>query len=477
VLDLQRLIGNAATQRMLIQRLPTEDTVKQTLGGPKSNFLWKKNSTSYKAILKALGAWRQWVTSTNLSNDSRQIMEQLKSVLRKFDDVIQGCALYDGETDEKGVFFQRLKLQAQNEKSEAIAAFMKAAKKPQLYGGRNIYTNILPLSTAGNLETNEENNVGTVGGGMNTLQKYKGQGNSKGSESFFKQNTQSMETITMEEEKQFTSNFLQNSKNMTQKEQKEEMEKLRVLQNNSDMVEAGGFENHNLRTANKEVASYRLDLLLDAGLIARAQFALRKVGNQSVLGTLQKGAAGKAAGEMSAARDENDRNNLGRDNAFNINDNTTGTLLSRLQLLDTLAMQMDRHKGNFFLEFDQNGNVIGLTGIDNDMSFGTNDDIKSSRKEYPGLCKYVDKEMAKKILALDPDLLKLAMSDLLTGPEMQALMDRLRKLKEDLRTMESGNKLLEPNQWNAVFGEMVGRTSYQGKIAQKANMDEVHRGY
>ena len=43
--------------------------------------------------------------------------------------------------------------------------------------------------------------------------------------------------------------------------------------------------------------------------------------------------------------------------------------LSRLQLLDTLAMQVDRHGGDCCIQFDENGKVIGAKGIDNDMAF------------------------------------------------------------------------------------------------------------
>jgi hypothetical protein len=152
-------------------------------------------------------------------------------------------------------------------------------------------------------------------------------------------------------------------------------------------------------------------------------------------------------------------------------------LLSRLQLLDTLALQMDRHGGNFFVQQDQAGNVIGITGIDNDMSFGTVTNVASPNKQYPGMSRYVDAELAVKILNLNPELLKLALSDLLTSAEIDAALERLRRLQAHLQQLQSQNALLQPNQWDAAVaqGLLDERRGYQYTQAQRAGTPS--RGY
>ena len=46
--------------------------------------------------------------------------------------------------------------------------------------------------------------------------------------------------------------------------------------------------------------------------------------------------------------------------------------LADLQVLDNLLGQVDRHTQNHMLQSDKQGRAIGVTGIDNDFSFGMN---------------------------------------------------------------------------------------------------------
>ena len=47
--------------------------------------------------------------------------------------------------------------------------------------------------------------------------------------------------------------------------------------------------------------------------------------------------------------------------------------LTKLQLLDQLTGQGDRHRGNYFVDIQGSGNkvTVKVTGIDNDLCFGS----------------------------------------------------------------------------------------------------------
>ena len=56
----------------------------------------------------------------------------------------------------------------------------------------------------------------------------------------------------------------------------------------------------------------------------------------------------------------------------------------------------------------------------------------------------------QRILDLDPQMLDWALGDLLSEEELAALKERLAKLKIFLRDLKARNKLIQPNQWNAM---------------------------
>jgi hypothetical protein len=204
---------------------------------------------------------------------------------------------------------------------------------------------------------------------------------------------------------------------------------------------------------------------------------LRNTPEGPQLGSLMEGAKGTKGGELGDKLTKDSNSQRQKPGSINVQDPNLQRLLSRLQLLDTLAYQVDRNAGNFYVQFDRNGNVTGVTGIDNDMSFGTKTGIRDRAQELPGLAKFVDKEMAEKIIGIDPRLVQLILSDLLSTDELAALNDRLLKLKNALVQMQSGNKLLTPNQWDQLTaksqidekdpnGKPEDRTTYYGQFGK-----------
>jgi len=206
------------------------------------------------------------------------------------------------------------------------------------------------------------------------------------------------------------------------------------------------------------VAMSRLNQILGGNVIAKAQLAVQHTGGQQVEGSLMEKAQGKSGVKMienNGFYDPNmgDVKDPNQPKQVNLQDPKLMQMLSQLQLIDLLAFQVDRNRGNYFIQTDNSGNVIGVTGIDNDYALGTNTKIEGKNQELPGMSRYVDEEMAKAILNLDPELLRMAMADLLTEAEIAALLERLQKLKTFLKPLHDNGQLLKPNQWTPAIAK------------------------
>ncbi|MFO1056681.1 MAG: hypothetical protein U1E53_06895 [Dongiaceae bacterium] len=129
--------------------------------------------------------------------------------------------------------------------------------------------------------------------------------------------------------------------------------------------------------------------------------------------------------------------------------------LVRLQLLDAITGQADRHGANYFIDRDATGAVRGVKGIDNDECFGsrTTDpeqlvprrpqrageadrlfDVKArqERKEFAwgvSLPPVIDARMREAIESLDEDGLRASLEGLLTEAEIDATMRRVQVVK------------------------------------------------
>lgn len=182
--------------------------------------------------------------------------------------------------------------------------------------------------------------------------------------------------------------------------------------------------------AKRDVAMARLDQLLRGGVIARAELAYKGVKTGSIMDWSTGRKAADVKGEVE------------------VDDPELQRLMSRMQMIDIIAMQADRHAGNFVLHVE-GGRVVGLTGIDNDLSFGKRTAIDKGRQEFNPLQKYVDKDMAERILRLDPNDLRWALGALLSPGEITAALKRLELLKEKLKEVQSAGGFLKPNEWTA----------------------------
>ncbi len=127
---------------------------------------------------------------------------------------------------------------------------------------------------------------------------------------------------------------------------------------------------------------------------------------------------------------------------------TTAEGLLKLQILDIICGQVDRHPGNYFIDGD--GNV---TGIDQDCAFGINamprgvdvrnqpslggivPNMGSLMLRFPTV---ITKSIAEDVLTLweDRETLKASLASLITDAEISATLDRLERLVDHIKNRE-----------------------------------------
>ena len=103
--------------------------------------------------------------------------------------------------------------------------------------------------------------------------------------------------------------------------------------------------------------------------------------------------------------------------------------IADLQVLDYICGNVDRHGGNMFYQFDENGKLIGVQGIDNDSAFGlfTPQLQKDTVRRMPvaPTMGVIHKETAEKILNMKPEELSFALRGTIDEPSIKAYCFRL----------------------------------------------------
>ncbi len=214
----------------------------------------------------------------------------------------------------------------------------------------------------------------------------------------------------------------------------------------------------------RNVATSRVANLLGLGhLVAKSETAelYDRATGAVIQGNLMEGAKGEMDGKKFMAEANKSRI------VGSVNIHATGGFqrdLVSLQVLDVICGQMDRHAGNFFVSRNAEGELDKVQGIDNDAAFGTNlyaASGKAGEKNDRGiysmpdengetsglLIPYMDKKLAETIRALDPDMLRFALKDLLKDEEIEAAVKRLELTKSAIEK-SGGERFLEDDQWN-----------------------------
>lgn len=135
--------------------------------------------------------------------------------------------------------------------------------------------------------------------------------------------------------------------------------------------------------------------------------------------------------------------------------------VTKLQWLDALTGQVDRHGQNYFIERAPDGSVLGVQGIDNDIAFGNQiTDANATSKvgfqalhsdggefdsHFKGglLPTVVDRTTFDALMALTPEQVKADCKGLLAPDEIAATQARLAQIQAHLRGLADNGGVLE----------------------------------
>lgn len=218
-------------------------------------------------------------------------------------------------------------------------------------------------------------------------------------------------------------------------------------------------EEESVNISRRNVAASRLASLLGEGdLIARSETAVLQDANGTTKGNLMQAAKGTIAGEaFYHVHEKAVKEKRAKPSA-------TGTLdmdemralmspqfiknINTLQVLDNLMGQVDRHEKNFMIS-EKDGKLSGINGIDNDMAFGHKMRFRGGKydrtifdqeeydetnwKEARLAIPYMDRGLARRLLQVDQEDLRLQMVDLLEPAAIEALCKRLAVMQNAIR--------------------------------------------
>lgn len=159
--------------------------------------------------------------------------------------------------------------------------------------------------------------------------------------------------------------------------------------------------------------------------------------------------------------------------------------LLNFQIVDMITGQVDRHAGNYFVQYDRDDEaktltVKGVTGIDNDFAFGRSVQMYSENTGSiftdDGKYKFgmMDKEMYQTLMSMSPELLATNLEGVIEPRYMDALKERFETVRQRLKAAKEeadkngGDFFRERGGWNAeserILCEQPGKASYVKKI-------------
>ncbi|MBW8830854.1 MAG: hypothetical protein JF606_15795 [Burkholderiales bacterium] len=154
--------------------------------------------------------------------------------------------------------------------------------------------------------------------------------------------------------------------------------------------------------------------------------------------------------------------------------------VTKLQLLDHLTGQGDRHKNNYFINIEPNGRAK-VMGIDNDQCFGKKlldpagiqklpNDLDRHVFRGTGLPPVVDTEMARAIDALTPADIRSMLGDKLSEDEIHAAIARHQGVKNHIAKLRDRGRIIAPEQWSLpeVQRLLNAKNSYLGRERDRA---------
>jgi hypothetical protein len=135
--------------------------------------------------------------------------------------------------------------------------------------------------------------------------------------------------------------------------------------------------------------------------------------------------------------------------------------LVKLQWLDGINAQGDRHGGNYLVHLDEKTGQATVTGIDNDQAEGVNaknaDDVKYAstfqKQAFRG-CGWppiADTDMYKAIMSLKEEDIRQQHEGLLTPAEIDSKVARLKNAKIHMESLRTNKMLIKPTEWGGTI--------------------------
>lgn len=156
--------------------------------------------------------------------------------------------------------------------------------------------------------------------------------------------------------------------------------------------------------------------------------------------------------------------------------------ITKLQLLDHLVGQGDRHSNNYFIDVqkDEKGQTkVKVSGIDNDQCFGKNtrhgnDICYIDHAQHDGfrgtlMPALIDTDMAAAIRGITRQRLSALLNDKLSPAEVDAAHMRLRSLHNHVDQLERKRLVISPTEWNRHSGQSAFLNSSNSYFARDAD--------
>ncbi|WCM89018.1 hypothetical protein [Acidovorax sp. NCPPB 3576] len=217
------------------------------------------------------------------------------------------------------------------------------------------------------------------------------------------------------------------------------------------------------QAAMRNIATVSCAKKLGLDVIANTQLAIIDTGRGPLdpdLGLLMERAPGKQARDVGADTLKNP---------------AVFKEVTKLQLLDHLTGQVDRHPNNYFIHVGSNGDVK-VTGIDNDQCFGKDLLRPSDIRPLSGLPFHgtelppvIDTAMASMIGGLGDDELHAMLDDKLSDEEIEAAVSRLQGIRLHVDQLRRDGWVIAPDRWDSpeVQGRFNAQNSYIGRELSK----------
>ena len=233
----------------------------------------------------------------------------------------------------------------------------------------------------------------------------------------------------------------------------------------------------------RSVASSRLAKLFGATELVDVQFATHSSATNlkgkplkeslAKMGVVSEQAEGSEAARLKYARNDRERKELegttgDSSKVASLGDPTLQRSLNVLQMLDYISLQMDRHTKNFYIATDAKGKVIGVKGIDLDISFGKSGEggkvEPGMRGHFVGVPQLADAKFRDKVLTITPDQISKCLTGLISPAEVSACLERFAHLQKVLREMDP-KKIVQEGGWNdETAKEQIGQKNYIDKL-------------